>query len=688
MRIALLIALNQGLIMLRRSGYLLILFALLACTLPSSSQLPTQIVAPTAPAAPTPTMAGTAATLPSATPQRGSAATPAPASPTQGASEIDEQARIAAAVSADRDQVGLAEALKGVGAIPRVARTQPLDVQVGAVETFWVTDFATNTNYQIDAKLRYAGPVALMYVDTTIEADIGQAGIEQAARQFEQEIYPRTRALFGEELSPGVDADPRLTVLNAPLRGVGGYFSSADSVVKAVNQFSNEREMFVINVSSRSFESPGYGLTLAHELQHMIEWNLARRSPLWFNEGMSMLAQDLNGFIENGHPATYLSDPDLQLTTFSQGSIDQRQFTAHYGAAQLFLRYFQEQYAGESGLAELIESDAGNNLDVFAAVAARKRPDITSFADVYADWMVANMLNNPAVGDGRYAYQLLPGSPPLSQPQFGEAQATVGQFGVDYYGELQGPLTLAFDGDDTVSLTGAVPNEGRAMWWSNRGDDSVSTLTRAFDLRGVQRASLQFSAWYEIEEGYDYAFVSVSVDGGTTWAPLAGGTTTVEDPHGHNYGNGITGVSGAPGVATDSGTRGQWIEEQLDLTPYAGKQILLRFWMVNDDGYNAAGLLLDNLRIPELGYADGAEQGESGWQAQGFVRTTGELPQTWALRVVRMSGGATTVERVPVDAQGRATVKLGVGERGVLAVSGTARFTTETAAYSYSVRSQ
>ena len=81
-------------------------------------------------------------------------------------------------------------------------------------------------------------------------------------------------------------------------------------------------------------------------------------------------------------------------------------------------------------------------------------------------------------------------------------------------------------------------------------------------------------------------------------------------------------------------------------------------------------------------------KGESGWQAQGFVRTTGELPQTWALRVVRMSGGATTVERVPVDAQGRATVKLGVGERGVLAVSGTTRFTTETAAYSYSVRSQ
>ena len=69
-------------------------------------------------------------------------------------------------------------------------------------------------------------------------------------------------------------------------------------------------------------------------------------------------------------------------------------------------------------MAELIKADAGNNLDAFVPIAARKRPDITSFADIYADWAVANVLNDPSVADGRYAYALLPGT-----ARIGDAQA-------------------------------------------------------------------------------------------------------------------------------------------------------------------------------------------------------------------------------------------------------------------------
>jgi hypothetical protein len=294
------------------------------------------------------------------------------------------------------------------------------------------------------------------------------------------------------------------------------------------------------------------------------------------------------------------------------------------------------------------------------------------------------VLNDPSVADGRYAYKLLPGPAAIADAQAGETQTTVHQFGVDYY-DLRGPLTLSFDGADSVSLTSARPRDGLAMWWSNRGDDSVETLTRAFDLSGLQKATLQFATWYELELNYDYAFVSVSADGGTTWQPLKATTSTDQDPQGHNYGNGITGISGAPGVETEKGTRGQWVEEQIDLTAYAGKPILLRFWVVNDDGYNAPGMLIDNIRIPELSYADGAEQGDAGWQGQGFVRTSGELPQTWALRLIRVSGGATTIESVPADAQGRATLTLSEGQRGTLAVIGTTQFTSEPAGYTYSI---
>jgi immune inhibitor A len=674
--------------MIRRLSAFLIVLALAACAQPFAAQ-PTP-----APSAPTAAQDGpldfitqepAATRAPRATPvaAQPTAAQPTAAQPTAApidAADIDDPARIAAAAPAARDQVELAEDFTGVGEIPTVARTTPLDVKVGDVETFWVSNVSDNTNYEVEAALRYAGPIVLMYVDTSVDVD--QDAIERSAKAFEDEIYPRTRAIFGQELSPGIDGDPRLTILNTPVQGAGGYFSSADTVVKAVNRFSNEREMFVIGIDSYPVGTESYASTLAHEFQHMIEWNVAQRSPSWFNEGMSTLSEDLNGYVDHGTAQLYLSEPDIQLNTWSS---DASQTGEHYGTSHLFMRYMHDQYGGEKGVAEMISRDAGNNLNVFAEIAARKRPDIKSFADLYADWAVANMLKDSSVGDGRYDYALLPDSASLTDVEPGEQQATVSQFGVDYLGVLEGPLTIDFDGVETIGLTGAQPKDGRYMWWSNRGDDSVETLTREFDLSGVQQATLEFSTWYEIENDWDYGFVTVSTDGGESWTTLEGTSTTNDDPQGQNFGNGLTGVSGEPGAETDKGTRAKWIEERMDLTPFAGKQILLRFWVVNDAGYNAQGMLIDNIRIPELDYSDGAEADEGGWQAQGFVRTTGTLPQVWSLRLMQSSDGKIVVEPLAVDAQGRATATIPQGARAILAVIGTTQFTTEPAAYSYRV---
>jgi hypothetical protein len=351
------------------------------------------------------------------------------------------------------------------------------------------------------------------------------------------------------------------------------------------------------------------------------------------------------------------------------------------------MRYFYEHYAGDTGLAELIKSGAGNNPELFAEMAARKRPDVKTFADLYGDWAVANVLNDPKVADGRYAYELLPGAAALTELESGRTSATVSQYGVDYLGLLRGPLDLTFDGAETVGLTDAQPAGGTHMWYSRRGDESVSTLTREVDLSAVQSATLQFSTWYEIELNWDYAFAAVSTDGGSTWTTLEGEHTTTEDPQDANFGHGLTGVSGTPGVEPDKGTRGTWVEEQMDLTPYAGKKILLRFLLVQDAAYNAAGMLIDNIRIPEVGFTDDAEQADSGWEAKGFVRTTGTLPQRWELRLIRSGSSGVNVDEITPDAEGRASVQLEDGERGVLAVIGATPFTTEPASYSYSTGS-
>jgi immune inhibitor A len=553
---------------------------------------------------------------------------------------------------------------------------KPDSAQIGEQTTFWVIDGVSGENYQVTATLHFAGEQTLMYVDNQIEIDL--QALEQAARDFETSIYPRTRALFGPEASPGLDGDSRLAILHTPLSSAGGYYSQADSELLEVNRFSNQREMFVIGSNSYLPGDEEYLMILAHEFQHMIHANQQPDSPAWFNEGLSMLAQDLNGYLDDDLALIYLAKPDISLTDWSHNASETGE---HYGAAQLFLRYFYQQYGGVEILSELIRAGAGSDPQVFSDLAVEIRPNVGSFIDLVVDWAVANLVDDASIGDGRYAYDGLPGYVSMTEIPGRRFTSRVNQLGVDYLGVMEGPIRLEFDGEDVVALTGAHPKQGDWMWWSGRGDARVSTLTRAFDLREVQAVTLQFSTWYEIEHHFDYAYVTVSIDGGHTWQTLPGQQTSTEDPQGSNLGYGLTGVSGRPGAAPEQGIRARWVKERMDLTPYAGQKILLRFWMVTDPAYNAQGLLLDDIHIPQIGYYDGGEAGEGGWQSQGFVLTTGGIPQEWALRLVVEAGDEIEVHPVSLDVQNRAKLELAVGERGVLVVIGATSMTDEPALY-------
>jgi hypothetical protein len=609
--------------------------------------------------------------------------------------ETDELATLDAAQRIPHSRVALARAMLGKPDLQEVARTTPLDVQVGDVQEFWVTNMMTDRNYTVTAELRYAGPVVLMYVEQGFDVD--QSALEEAARNFEQNIYPRTRETFGSEWQPGVDGDPRITVLNTQNRGDAaiGYFSPRDSSPRAVNRFSNEREMFYMKLN------PGgdmYLSVLAHEFQHMIHWNEQRVSATWFNEGCSTLSQDLNGFKDDTFAQIYLAHPDTQLTTWTRPPSS----IMHYGAANLFMRYLYSQYAGSEGIQPLIETNASNNLDAFVALAATRHADIASFKTLFGNWAVANLLNDPTLAEGQYAYNL-PDAPiahtipdllpdtvsprPIETTTFSD---TVQQFGVRYLALPDGPLTVDFQGDTSVKLTGGMPR-GTYAWWSGRGDNSVATLTRQVDLRHVPTAKLYFSTWYEIETDYDYAFITVSTDGGTTWHTLSGRHTTTHDPQGANYGHGLTGISSDNDRHTSSTVGGAWVEERIDLTPYVGSEVLLRFWQVNDEGLNEPGWMLDTIRLcmwdtPAMcWYRDDVETVEtnaSGWDSQGFVRVDGDLAQQWEVRLVRTApDGSIAVETLAVDGAGHATTSLDMDEQGVLVIAPVTPYTTETANY-------
>jgi immune inhibitor A len=581
-----------------------------------------------------------------------------------------------------RDLHELAIRLRGVPPdTPRTVNPEgPPDYPVGTCRTFHASNVDTNEHFDLTACLRYKNDVVYMWVEEGVKVD--EADLKAAADLFATKTYPNNRNFFGSEWSPGVDNDPRLHILHARNLGdtVAGYYSSADEFVPAVREDSNAMEMFYIQIDNVTVNDDFYNGVLAHEFQHMIHWYNDRNEDTWLNEGSSELASYLNGYDTGGSEYVFSRKPDTQLNSWPEGP---GTAGANYGASYLFMSYFLDRFGAEATRALIAHDENG-----FASVDAVLADLGTGMThvDLFADWVVANLLDDPNLADGRYGYREIDPPPFKIETRLSNypttRQATVHQYAADYI-ELRGdrPLRFSFAGSTQVGLMDTQAHSGKYLWWSNRGDDSDMTLTREFDLTGAQKATLEYWCWYDIEEDWDYAYVEVSPDGGKTWEILTTPSGTPENPNGNSFGWGYTGRSGG-------GSKAEWIQETVDLTPYAGKRVLVRFEYITDDAVNRPGFALDDVSVPEIGYFSDFEADGGGWEAAGFARHANVLPQRWLVQLV-LFGPQTTVQRLELnpDQTGEWEIPLGGGvDRAVVVISAYAPVTTEVASYQYSVR--
>jgi hypothetical protein len=571
----------------------------------------------------------------------------------------------------DRDLLDLALRLGRVAnPVSPIAQTEAPALVEGDRHTFNVLDPLTPARENIEATLRLITPHAYFYFQDG--RNVSDDDLARAGREFEDEVYPEVTRYFGSEWSPGVDSDPHITLLHAGLSGVGGLFSDGDEYPQAGSPASNEREMVYLGSDPGS---SGYNGLLAHELQHLVHWNADHNEEAWVNEGLSELAAEIVGG-GTGHTGAALANPDTQLNAWEPlGSSN----IPHYGMSHLFVRYLLDRHGGWEGAAQLLKQPA----DGIAGIDAYLAPFGTTFGDVFADWVIANYLDDPA--GGRYSQPNMeaPASPAATLDDYQDSDGEVHQFAADYIEvELpQGDAVFSFDGAETVSAIANEPYSGAGQWWSGRGDAIDSTLTAEFDLTGLASATLRFRAWYDIEEHWDYAYVMASTDGGNTWRILPGGHTTEENPLRLAYGPAFTGKS------SDDDTP-SWVEEAVDLTPFAGKKILLRFEYITDEGVNLDGFAIDDIEIPELGFFDDAE-GDGPWQAEGFRRLTGPEHQRFVVQVIEM-GQTTTVTTMPLDEVDSGEVRLsGFGstlDKAVIVVAAVTDGTRQTASYRYSLQ--
>ncbi len=604
-----------------------------------------------------------------------------------------------------RDRIDLARRLLRIKTVPTPPSVPPV-YKVGDTRQFRASNTDTDQDFTFTAKLWYATPRVYMWFQSDYQPD--PDAVRRGAESFETRILPVIYEYFGREVRPGIDGDDHLYIVHVQGlgRSVGGYFDSDSEYSKSIVPSSNEAQLFFINLDTmgRQIGMPLYEGVLTHEMQHMVHANVDRNETAWLNEGLSELAAALAGYRSSlGFAPSFLRRPQTQLNAWS--NIEES--SPHYGAAYLFVSYFLQRF-GEDALKALVAEPA-DGLESVAKVLRQigARDPLTgkqvSVEDLFADWTVANLLNNPKAGDGRFAYS---GSPTLPAPFIaGEAtldapqRLALAQWGTTYLSiSAPGRYLLSFQGESPVRVVPAEPHSGKKFWWSNRGDQIDTRLTRHFDLRGVRKATLNFWLWFATETDWDYGYVEVSTDGGQTWTALRTQDSGPAGGHRNLYGPAYTGLSAGLSASVAQSTpspdrqphrEAEWRAQSLDLSAYTGKEILVRFEYITDDTVNEAGLLIDDISLPEIGYTSDAETGDDGWMAEGWVRIENVLPQRYLIQAVE-NDTAPRVFRLlgPADGtSGEWMLEVG-GEISsvVLVLSGLTEGTTEEAAAQITVK--
>lgn len=567
----------------------------------------------------------------------------------------------------DRDLQELGRRLvPGYTDLKTIVPSEPLIV--GDDINFWV--LRDTGNVIVNGTVSHISEHAYWVFETGFEPDPND--IEEVGNNFETDVWPAVTQVFGRPLTPGIDGDDRMVVYTAVLRsGVAGYFSAADSYPKEIRSHSNQREALYMSADKVNLTGREYLSVIAHELQHATHFANDNSEDSWINEGLSEIAAEIAGF-DRSAASAFVRSPATSLTAWAQ---DISVSTANYGASHLFFAFLATHYGGNDLIAAIAQHQA-DGMDSVDLTLTERGFDVTA-NDVYADWLVANYLST---SEGAYSYKdkFVPPVRNVYKRAPDSITGSVKSYGANYVvtSSGSGKILVEFKGDQTTALLDSAPHSGDTCWWSNHGDSIDSTLTRNVDIRSIDSASLTFWVNYDIEEFWDYAYVMVSNDDGSTWDILDTERSNNSNPNGNGYGSGLTGKSLG------------WVQDSVDLSDYVGEQVLLRFEYITDDAVFSTGACLDDFEIPELEWVDDTST-TADWIADGFVRVEETIPTQYLVQVIHEKDvGDPVVYQVPINSNGAGNLtveNIGDDDFVVFIISATNRQSTSPTNYTLNI---
>ncbi|MBN1883976.1 MAG: IPT/TIG domain-containing protein [Candidatus Krumholzibacteriota bacterium] len=326
----------------------------------------------------------------------------------------EETKRILDGVVAPEAPAPRFSAIAGPGPAPQTATFRVLENPDG-----YLTDPSNFTD--VTADLKYEGAHTLLYVDSeTYAAAISDAEAEALGLAFDGSIYGIDRNLLGEESD--INGDGKVAILLSPVVNrmtpagaatsegfIAGFFMPGDLIPQYMPAgCTNGMEIFYTivpdpenrygNEYSKEYALDVIEGVLAHEFNHMIVFNYrvliyghgymgTYLEELWLEEGLSHIAEDLNGYDRSNvlRANIFLADPGNTTLIHGGDALDER------GAAYLFLRLLGDLH-GQEIFRSLVQSRLSGTANVEETTGE-------NFLELFADWSAACYLSGLGITD-------------------------------------------------------------------------------------------------------------------------------------------------------------------------------------------------------------------------------------------------------------------------------------------------
>lgn len=300
---------------------------------------------------------------------------------------------------------------------------------------------------------------------------------------------------------------------------------------------------------------------------------------------------------------------------------------------------FQHEFGHSIGLPDIYARTSSNSTgpwDIMSSTADPSAQGFSSWSRMTLGWLRPQVFVPPTYGGPEQAEFWLT---PLDHPSGSHDQM------------FRAAMVVLPPRQRTLDLTQLPEASGTLAMYSGQGNDLSRTLSLEVDLSQASAdPTLSFDAWWDIEAGWDFAYVEVSEDGRAWQRITPTDSAFMPAEHGHDGKGTVPGFTGISGDLDGDGknesspacdptqevVEGEdkaeaeanpceeptWVRPSFDLSTWAGGKVHVRWRYYTDGAAVEPGMLIDNVSAGGVSADFEGELG-AGWSADGWSASPG-----------------------------------------------------------------